>query len=116
MSLNFEGGGKDALTKEILQYNNYQRQLIKDKYLSLYNQVLEDQIQLNANYSDNFKMSMYALLQPIEEFEAKLIRGAMQTKNYKILTQIICSKEAYEINALKDSFQKCKFYLLLFHF
>jgi len=34
-----QGGGKEALTKEILQYNNYQRQLIKDKYQSLYNQV-----------------------------------------------------------------------------
>jgi len=51
---------------------------------------------------------MYALLQPIEEFEAKLIRGAMQTKNSKILTQLVCTKETYEINALKESFQKCE--------
>jgi len=53
-------------------------------------------------------MCMYALMQPIEEFEAKLIRGAMQTKNSKILTQLVCTKETYEINALKESFQKCE--------
>ena len=60
-------------------------------------------------------MCMYALMQPIEEFEAKLIRGAMQTKNSKILTQLVCTKETYEINALKESFQKCE-KLFLSHF
>jgi hypothetical protein len=56
---------------------------------------------------------MYALLQPIEEFEAKLIRGAMQAKNSKILTQLICTKESYEIHALKESFQKCEKKIIL---
>jgi hypothetical protein len=60
-------------------------------------------------------MSMYALLQPTEDFEAKLIRGALQTNNNRILTQLICSKEAYEINAIKESFQKCNFFFLTRH-
>ena len=75
---------------------------------------LEDDIQMNTNYSENFKMSVYALLQPIEEFEAKLVKGAVKTKNNRILLQIICPKEAYEINSLKESFQKSLSFNLFF--
>jgi hypothetical protein len=120
-----------SLIKEIVKHKNYQRQLIKDKYMTLYNTVsflfcflnsllhisimlylpiyitkrLEEDIQSETR--GNFAKCLCALLQPIDEFEAECLMEAIGTDN-QVLIEIICSKEAHEIEVLNAAFNRSK--------
>ena len=60
----------------------------------------------------NFSKCLCSLLQPIEEFESQCLMEAIG-KNSNVMIQIICSKEAHEIEVLNAAFNRSIDRLLL---
>ena len=70
---------------------------------------LEEDIQSETR--GNFAKCLCALLQPIDEFEAECLMEAIGTNN-QVLIQLICSKEAHEIEVLNAAFNRSKYNLV----
>jgi len=49
------------------------------------------------------------LLEPTDEYEAKCVRSAMKGlgTDEQVLIQILCSKEAHEVEILKAAYKRC---------
>ncbi len=75
-----KGFGTDEKTiiKEIINHTNAQRQLIKEKYQSMYGHTLEED--LKDELKGNFEDVVVALLTPRYTFEAKCLKDAMKVK------------------------------------
>ena len=49
------------------------------------------------------------MLEPTDEYEAKCVRSAMKGlgTDEQVLIQILCSKEAHEVEILKAAYKRC---------
>ncbi len=104
----FKGIGTDEsrLIKEIVGHSNAQRQQIKQHYLTIYGKILEEDVKKET--SGNFEKGLLALLEPIDEYEARQLNNAIKGigTNEKVVIQILCPKEAHEIESLRSSYQR----------
>lgn len=73
----FKGIGTDEkrLIKEIVAVDNQTRQLVKEKYLTLYGKTMEED--LKNEISGKFLEGVLALLEQHDSFEAKNLRNAI---------------------------------------
>ena len=104
----FKGIGTDEsrLIKEIVNHSNGQRQLIKQQYLTMYGKTLEEDVK--KEISGNFEKGVLALLEPVDEYEARHLRNAIHGigTNEKVVIQILCPKEAHEIEILRAAYER----------
>ena len=63
---------------------------------------------MSEELSGNFKKGVLALLKPTDEYEAECVRNAIKGAgtNEKICIQLICPKEAHEIEILKAAYNR----------
>ena len=108
------GTDENRLIKEIATHTNGQRQMIKEKYLTMYGKTLEEHIK--SEIGGKFLTGVLALLEPTDEFEAKCLRDAIKGAgtNEKVLIQTLCPKEAHEIEILKAAYKRCLFIYFFF--
>jgi len=104
----FKGLGTDEsrLIKEITRNSNGQRQLIKKQYFTMYGKQIEEDCE--KELSGKFKKGVLALLEPTDEFEARHLHDAisgMGTDENTVI-QILCSKEAHEIEILRAAYHR----------
>jgi hypothetical protein len=100
------GTDEKRLIKEIVSHSNGTRQLIKEKYLTLYGKRLEEDIK--SEIKGDFLNGVLALLEPTDEYEARNLRDGIKgigTKE-KIVIQTLCPKEAHEIEILKAAYKR----------
>ena len=104
----FEGIGTDEsrLIKEIVNHSNSQRQQIKQHYKTMYGRTLEEDVK--KELSGNFEKAVLALLEPVDEYEARQLRNAVHGigTNENVVIQILCSKEAHEIANLRAAYER----------
>lgn len=100
------GTDENRLIKEIVTHTNGARQLIKEKYLTMYGKRLEEDIK--SEIGGNFLDGVLALLEPTDEYEAKCIRNAVKGvgTNEKVVIQTLCPKETVEIEVLKAAYKR----------
>jgi annexin A7/11 len=100
------GTDENRLIKEIVTHPNGARQLIKEKYLTMYGKTLEEEIK--SEIGGKFLDGVLALLVPTDEYEAKCLKGAIKGigTNEKDLIQIICPKETHEIEVVKAAYKR----------
>lgn len=98
------GADQEKIIFEILKYTNYERQIIKEKYLTFYGKALDEVIRSKLN--GNLQKTVLALMIPIEEFEARCLRDALKGvgTNERVLIEILCPKQAYEILNIKNKY------------
>lgn len=103
-----EGLGTDEseLIRIILGNSNKQLQLIKNHYLLLFKQNLETK--LESNLSGKFRDILLALLKERSVFEAVSFNKAISSigENEKHICELLCTKSAAEIAALKEGYLK----------
>jgi len=101
-----KGFGTDEKTiiKEIINHTNAQRQLIKEKYQSMYGHTLEED--LKDELKGNFEDVVVALLTPRYTFEAQCLKAAMKGAgtNENVIIDLLCSKQSGEIEILKKAY------------
>ena len=68
---------------------------------------LEDDIK--SEISGHFLDGVLALLEPFDEYEAKCMRKAIKGlgTDEQVLIQILCPKEAHEVEILKAAYKRC---------
>jgi len=100
------GTDEPRMIKEITKNTNGQRQLIKQKYIAMYGKKLEDEIK--SEISGNFLKGVLALLEPTDEYEARCLQNALHGigTNEKVIIQMLCPKEAHEIEILRAAYQR----------
>lgn len=100
------GTDESRLIKEIVTHSNAQRQLIKQKYLTLYGKTLEEDI--SSEISGKFLTGVLALLIPTSEYEAVCLRKAIKGAgtDERVVIQVLCSKEAKDIKMLKEAYTR----------
>lgn len=100
------GTDESRIIKEICSFTNQQRQEIKIKYKTMYGHDLEED--LKSEISGNFLQAVIGLLTPRVEYEATCLRNAMQGLGTKesVLIELLCSKDPYEIEILKDTYAR----------
>ncbi|CAF1014249.1 unnamed protein product [Brachionus calyciflorus] len=98
------GTDENRLIKEIVNHSNVQRQEIKEIYLTMYGKSLEEDIK--SETSGHFLDTLIALLEPIDNYEPKMLRKALKGlgTNEKVLIQTLCPKEAFEIENLRNTY------------
>ncbi|CAF0882774.1 unnamed protein product [Brachionus calyciflorus] len=100
------GTDEKRIIKEISSVTNAQRQIVKEKYLTMYGRTLEED--LKSELSGDFEDIIVALLKPRYEYEAECIRDAIKgfgTREYVII-ELLCTKESAEIEILKQAYKK----------
>ena len=100
------GTDEKRIIREISSITNAQRQIVKDKYLSMYGHTLEEDLKSELN--GDFEDIIIALLKPRFEYEAECIREAIKgvgTREHIVL-EILCTKESSEIDQLKQAYKK----------
>lgn len=70
------GTDEKAIIEEVTSHSNGQRQLIKEKYLTMYGKTLEEEIK--SEISSNFLKAILALLKPTDEYDAQCLRDAIK--------------------------------------
>lgn len=100
------GTDENRLISEITKHSNGQRQLIKQQYMTLYGKSLVDDIK--SEIKGNFELGVLALLEPVDEYEAKILHEAINGvgTDEKIVIQTLCPKEAHEIEILKAAYKR----------
>lgn len=100
------GTDENRIISIITRYKNSERQLIKQQYVTLYGHQLEDDFK--AELSGHFLAGVLALCVPKEDYDAQCIRYAIKGigTNEKVCINLLCSKEAHEIQALKEAYQR----------
>ncbi|CAF0932991.1 unnamed protein product [Brachionus calyciflorus] len=100
------GTDESRLIKEIVSHNNAQRQMIKQKYLTMFGKTLEDD--LKSEIKGHFLNGVLSLLEPLAEYEAKIIHKAIKGigTDEKVLTETLCPKESHEIEILKSAYKR----------
>ena len=71
-----KGTDEKRIIREIVKLSNAQRQIVKQVYFTLYGKKLEED--LKSELSGNFEKSVLALLDQVDEYEAKCLREAMK--------------------------------------
>lgn len=100
------GTNEGKIIKEICDHNNKQRQEIKQAYVRLFNKTLEED--LKSEISGHFLDGVLLLLKQTDEFEAECAYDAIKgigTKE-KILIEVLCSKNGYELQRLAAAYRK----------
>lgn len=100
------GTDEDRIIRELIAYNNRQRQIIKAKYLTLYGKKLVEDLKDEIN--GNFLEAVLGLLTPLDDFEAAILNKAITgdgTDARKII-EILCSKDAAEVAKIKEAYRK----------
>ena len=74
----------------------------------MYGKNLEDD--LKSELSGNFLKGVLALLMPTDLYEAQCLRYAMKGigTNEKVLIELLCTKGAFEIQHLSQTYKKSK--------
>ncbi|CAF1003086.1 unnamed protein product [Brachionus calyciflorus] len=102
------GAGTDEaeLIKAITKFTNKERQIIIEKYMTMYGKSLIDKIK--SEISGHFLDATLGLLEPVIEFEAKALRKAMKGvgTDEKVLIQTLCPKTGDEIQELIQTYNK----------
>jgi annexin A7/11 len=101
------GCDEKRIIKEIIGLNNDQRQVVKERYQAMYGHTLEED--LKSELRGDFENIVVALLKPRLQFEAECIRGAFKgigTRD-KCIVELLCTKEASEIEKLKEVYKTC---------
>lgn len=100
------GTDEKRIIKEMCSHNIAQRQAIKTEYLTMYGKTLEED--LKSEISGHFLKSCLALLMLTDEYEATCLKDAMKGlgTNEKVLIQILCTKNCYEIRHLAFTFKR----------
>ncbi|CAF0807107.1 unnamed protein product [Brachionus calyciflorus] len=100
------GTDENRIIREVIAYNNKQRQMIKSKYLVLTGNELTDD--LKSEISGHFLEAVLALFTPLDEFEASILHEAFigLGSNEQKIIEIICSKSAEEIRKLKSAYYR----------
>lgn len=100
------GTDEKRIIKEMLAFSNAQRQDIKEKYYNMYGKTLDED--LKSELTGNFDDIVIALLMPRFVYEAECMNKAIKgfgTKE-KVIIELLCSKEAAEIEQLKQVYQE----------
>jgi annexin A7/11 len=65
---------------------------------------------LKSEINGYFLTGVLALIEPIDEYEAKCIRKAIKGlgTDEQVCIQTLCPKEAHEIEILKSAYERCK--------
>lgn len=100
------GTDESRIVREICSTTKAQRQEVKRAYLTMYGKNLEDDIK--SEISGNFLKGVLALLMPNDQYEAQCLRFAMKGigTNEKVLIELLCSKGAFEIQHLSQTYKK----------
>ena len=102
------GTDERRIIAEIVAHNNKQRQLIKEKYIAMYGKTLEED--LKSELGGKFERVVVDLLKPRYEYEAECVKQAIQGlgTDERVLIDLLCTKEADELQVLKSTFKNCK--------
>jgi len=99
------GTDEKRIIKDILAFNNAQRQFIREKYLSMYGSSLDDD--LKSELKGEFEEIVLALLKPRFVYEAECMHHAIQgATNEKVVIDLLCTKDGAEIDQLKKVYQE----------
>lgn len=100
------GTNEGKIIKEICDHNNLQRQQIKEAYFNLYHKSLEEE--LKSEISGRFLESVLLLLKRTDEFEAECLNKAMKGlgTNEKLLIELLCTKNGYELEVVSNAYKK----------
>lgn len=100
------GTDEKRIIKDIIGHSNEQRQLIKQKYLTMYGKALEED--LKSELGGHFEEIVLALLKPHYEYEAENLHHAVHGAgtNEQIVIDVLCTKEGDELKKLKDAYKK----------
>ncbi|RNA16722.1 annexin A13 [Brachionus plicatilis] len=100
------GTDENRIIREVVAYNNRQRQLIKSKYLVLTGKEIEEDFK--SEIGGFFLEAVLALFMPVDDYEASILHQAFQgmgTNEQKII-EILCTKNAEEIREVKNAYRK----------
>lgn len=100
------GTDEKKIIREIVAHKNGARQEIKRQYKTMYGKPLEDS--LKSEISGYFLTGVLALLEPIDEYEARHVHEAIKGlgTNEKKLIQILLPKEGIEIEILRAAYRR----------
>lgn len=103
------GTDEKRVIKELCAHNIAQRQLIKAEYLTMYGKTLEED--LKSEISGHFLKGVLGLLMETDEYEATCLREAMKGlgTNEKVMVELLCTKNAYEIRHMAEVFKRRKY-------
>jgi hypothetical protein len=102
------GTDEKRIIREISSITNDQRQIVKERYLTMYGKTLEQDLKSELN--DEFEDIIIALLKPRYEYEAECLRDAIKgigTREHLVI-EILCTKDGAEIEKLKAAYKKGK--------
>ncbi|KXJ19116.1 annexin D2 [Exaiptasia diaphana] len=98
----FRVNGEDIITL-LAHYKNRGRQRIRASYKKVYEEdllsVLEDELSIG------YKEAAQALLYRPEVYDSKSLHEAIKDNDNDTLTEIICSRKAYEIEKIKEEYE-----------
>lgn len=100
------GTDEKRLIKELVGVKSNQRHALRDKYKALYGSDLEHDIKKEVG--GGFETALTALLDPIDEYDAKCLRNAIHGlgTNEKVVIETLCPKDAHEIEVLKAAYKR----------
>lgn len=100
------GTDEKRIINILSETTNSQRQEIKIEFMTMYGKSLEEE--LSSETGGAFLKCLKKLLQPIWELEAEYVRKAMKGigTNEQILIDHLCTKDASDIQQLKQVFTK----------
>lgn len=104
------GTDEDALINVLCRRTNAQRLEIEKQYKTNFGKdLLED---LKSETSGNFEKLLVALMMPIVDFYVKELHDAMAGigTDEDVLIEIMCSLSNYEINVIKQAYERSKLF------
>lgn len=96
---------QETIIKVISNCTNHDKQELKAVYARKFGRVLENDFK--SHYKGNFLKTILALFQPIALYEAECVYNALQSfkTNHKVLRHVLCTKQPFEIEQLKEAFE-----------
>jgi len=100
------GTDEARIIRELCSHNNFERQEIKKRYITMYGHSLEED--LKRELSGHFLETCLALLVPSYEFEAHCVRNALKgwSTNNRVIIEALCTKDSDEIFKLKETYNR----------
>lgn len=96
------GTDEDALIKVLCNRTSEQRQEIAEAYEKAYGKPLVDRIK--SETGGKFEQLLVALLTPLPEFYCRELKEPLSAK--KVLVEVLCSLYNWEIDAVKECFNR----------